>query len=344
MSHAKIAGFGSQFHNVLGRYTLQETRAAGWMEKLLSNQDGMLVNNTTGTLHYEDHKRMLDDVEMVRQYTNRAYDTLVAAPGVAVNVSLFETLIGFQDMNEFEAQVSMNVSDRKSQQTDYAFSWAPQPIYHADFHIPWRQEGFGYKQGDGAAEAAMQVGLKRDEVLILGDVSIAVSVNGVLTTLTGLTNSPGTLLQPASMTDWALAVNKAVVYTEAVDLIATMFTTDRAAQTPNSVVMFVANDVWPQLELVADAGNSERTNLQRIKDMSAISDVMPNQFLADGSVLLVEMTPSSIRIPRSTDITIAPWQKRDRFEDSRFTTIAASTLQVRQDRNGRSGVSFATKA
>jgi hypothetical protein len=336
-------GYG-QLYNQLGQYCEKAQRDAGWMEKLLSNEKGLLTNNTSGTLHYEDHKRMLDDVDMVRQYSSTLYDVLVAAPGVAVNVSLFETLIGSQNMNAFNAQTSMNVSDRQSQQTDYAFSWVPQPIYHADFHIPWRQAGHSYKQGDGAAEAAIAVRLERDEVLVLGDSSISVDVNGVAATLAGLTNASATLLQPGSMTNWALASSVALVYPEAVDLLATMFTTDRAAQTPNSVIMIVANDIWPQLELVNNAGNSERTNLERLKALSAIKDVMPNQFLAAGSVLLIEVTPTSIRIPRSAEITIAPWQRKERFEDTKFTTFSSSTLQVRGDRNGRSGVSFATKA
>ena len=178
----------------------------------------------------------------------------------------------------------------------------------------------------------------------MGDSTIAVDVNGVLTTLQGLTNATHTLAQAGSMTNWALAANKATVYGEAVTLLATMFTTDRAAQSPNSVIMFVANDIWPQLEQVPVTGNSERSNLQRIKDLSAIKDVVPNQFLVAGSVLLVEVTPASIRIPRSTEITVVPWLKQDRFEDNKFTVFSASTLQVRGDRNGRSGVSYATKA
>jgi len=337
-------GMGSRFYSQLGRYSDKSQRAAGWNEMLIDNQDGMVVNNTTGTLHYEDHKVMLDDVEMVRQYSNMVYDDLVAAPGVAVNVSLFETLVGWQDMNEFTAQTSMNVSDRNSQQTDHAFVWSPQPIYHCDFHIPWRQEGFSYKQGEGASAATIAVRLERDEILMNGDSSIAVDVNGSLSTLTGLTNSAGTLAQAASMTNWALAANVALVYPQCVDLLATMFTTDRAAQMPDSVMMYVANDIWPQLELVDGADTTQGTNLKRLKGLSAIKDVKPNQFLADGAVLFVEVTPTSIRIPRSADVTVAPWQKRDRFEDGRFTVFAASTLQVRQDRNGRSGVSYCTKA
>jgi len=338
-----ILGQGRSYAQ-LGRYTLDEVRAAGWAEKLIDNQDGAMLGNAAGTLHYDDHRRMMDDVTMVRQYEDSVYDILVAAPGIAQNVSLFETMIGDQDMNDFSGQVSMNVSDRQSQQTDYAFNWTPQPIYHCDFHIPWRQTGFGYKPGDGASAATIAVNLVRDQTLILGNASIAVNANGAVSTLTGLTNAAGTLAQAASMTDWSLVANVASVYPEAVAHMQTMFTTDRAAQTPNSVLMLVANDIWPALEFVNNAGNSERTNLERLKAMSAIKDVKPCQWLVDGAVLYIEITPSSVRIPRSAETTIAPWLRTERFEDSKFTVFSASTNKVLQDRNGRSGVSYCTKA
>ncbi|MCK5614638.1 hypothetical protein KAR91_72910 [Candidatus Pacearchaeota archaeon] len=338
-------GFGSEMHSKLGQYTNQDVRAQGWAEKLLTNQDGMVTNATSGSLHYDDHRRMLDDVTMARKFGTTVFDSLSAIPGVRQSVSIFETVIGNQNMNEFNAQTSMNASNRKSQETDYQYNWAPQPIYHCDFHIKWRQEGFGsYKQGDGAAEATKVTMLERDSVLVNGDSSIAVSVNGVLSTLTGLTNSSETLQQAGVLTDWALEANKATVYGEAVDILATMFTTNIAGIEPDSVIMYVANDIWPQLEQVPVAGNSERTNLERLKALSSIKDVLPSQWLVDGSVLLVEASPFAIKIPFSTDITVAPWQKRDQMEDRRFTVFGASTIQVKGDRNGRSGVSYITKA
>ena len=237
----------------------------------------------------------------------------------------------------------MNGSNRKSNQTDYKFKWTPQPIYHCDFHIPWRQAGFGYKAGDGGMEASIQVALQREVSLIQGNADIQVNINGVDAPHYGLINAPGTNLQPGAISDWANAANKGVVYAEYVGLITEMFGTDRSAQTPGSILMVVANDVFTQLQLVADAGNSERTNFLRLMDHVATKEIIPSQFLPDGAVLLIEASPLNIRIPRSADITVAPWLKTHDMDDSRFTVMAASTLQVREDRNSRAGILYATK-
>ncbi len=345
MQVAQSSGFNSKSFQAIMRYADPEVRHQIWANRLIDDQNGKLLGNANGSLHYEDHKLMLQDVVLAREYVNTAWNTLIAVAGVKTSVSIYDTLVGYMNTNQFNAQTSMDVSDRQSQQSNYEWTWVPQPIVHSDFHIPWRQKGFSYKQGDGITAATRAVEIERDKNLILGNTGIAVSVIGVLTTLTGLINSPGTLLQPASMTNWALQANLALVFDEAITLIATMFTVDRAAQMPNSVLMFVANDIFTNLErIVAQNQGSNVSNIDMLKRITAIRDVIPNQHLPDGSVLLVEATPEALRIPMSQDTTIAPWQINNQMEAQQFTVFNASTLQVREDRNGRSGVSFATKA
>lgn len=343
MNKMNIVGHGSMLHGQLARFTEKTFRVNQWGGLLIDNESGKIVNNTSGALHYEDHKRMLDDVVAARKYFPTVYAALSAAPGIAVSSSLYETLIGYSDMNEFDAKTSMDGSGRESNQTDYRYNWVPQPIYHCDFHIPWRQQGFAYKQADGSSEATMQVALERDRTLMLGNPGIVVNVNGVDAPLYGLTNHPDILALPAGISNWALEASSDLVYKEAVNLIKELFTTRKAAQSPNSVVMFVANDVYPMLELDYATEKGDRTNMERIKAITSIRDVLPSQWLPDGAVLLVEVSPMTLRIPQASDIVVAPWTRTDPMEALRFTVFAASTLQIRKDRNGNTGLLYATK-
>jgi hypothetical protein len=339
--NVQISPLGSAGFGDIARYEDRALRHKMWANHLIDNESGLVVNNS-GTLHYDDHKRMLDDVVAARKYLPTAYRALTAVPGVAASMSLFETLAGYQNMNEFNAKTSMNGSNRESNQTDYQYAWVPQPIYHLDFHIPWRQGGFSYKQGDGVDEATMQVELERDKTLILGNSEIVVNVNGVAAPLYGLTNHPATLT--GTISDWTNPANFDGIYSEVVANVGLLFTDRKAGQVPNSILMFAANDVYPVLENDYSSAKGDRTMAERIKAITAIRDIIPSQWLPDGAVLYVEASPQTLRIPTSTDTTVAPWQRTHEMENLKFTVFAASTLQVRADRNNLTGIGYFTKA
>ena len=345
MSNVTISTLGSSNYGKLSQVIDNKSeREAIWQEHLIDNEEGVIVNSTSGTLHYDDHKRMLDDVVKARTYMPTVFNTLSAAPGIVVPVALTDTLVGYQNMNQFSAGTSMNGSNRKSNQSDYQYAWTPQPIYHCDWHIPWRQGGFGYKSTDGSSESAIQVALERDKTMVLGNSDIVVDVNGVDAQLYGLTNFPGTLQLPGGISDWADVANSNLVSKEAIELVSQLYSNRIAAQVPDSVIMFVANDIYPQLDQDYSTEKGDRTNLERLRAITAIRDVVPSQWLPDGGVLLVEATPMTLRIPTSTDIAVSPWQQIERMADLKFTTYAASTVQPRADRNGNAGLLYATKA
>lgn len=308
-----------------------------WNKLLIDNQDGDIINSE-GTVRYEDHKRMLDTVLDKREYTPMVFDTLIARPGISQAVSINETLIGYQNLNDFEAHTSMEVSNRTSNQTDYDYKWTPLPIYHSDFHIPLRQ-GFGYKQADSARLASKYVRLERERVLIEGDAGI--KVNGYA--LEGLTNAAATLSLAGSLSDWADPSNSNVIYKEANGIIQAMFN-NRAAQAPDSLLFVVANDIKTNLNLDYADQKGDRTIRERILAIEEVGGLISSQFLPDGAVLVLEMTSEAIVIPKAMDITLMPWMRVDQMSPQKFTVAASSTLQVREDRAGRGGVAYATKA
>lgn len=333
---------GSDAYGAMAPFTDKGQRAKVWNSLLKDNESGQVINNN-GALHYEDHKRMLDDVEAVRKYMPTAFSTLSAVPGITVPVSITDTLIGYQNMNQFDAQTSMDGSNRKTNQSNYQYNWVPQPIYHCDFEIPWRQNGFGYKTTDGTSEGTTEVMLERDKVMINGDSNINISVNGQAAPLYGLSNSPFTNAVPGGISDWNVPANLVNAHKEIIALLAEGYSDQVSMNIPNTVIMFVANDFYPLLENDYSDDKGDRTVRERIEAITAIKEIQPCQWLPDGSVLLVEAMSRTIRIAQSTDITVVPKIRTHEMEPMKMTIMAASTPQVRADRNGNTGIIFATQ-
>ena len=83
--------------------------------------------------------------------------------------------------------------------------------------------------------------------------------------------------------------------------------------------------------------------MEDIKRIAQIRDVMPHQDLPDGAWLFVEMAPRTSDIAVASDIVATPWQRMNPYEDLRFTIMAAATPRIKTDRNGVTGILYATK-
>lgn len=309
-----------------------------WTRTLQTNDKG-IVTNAKGALKYDDYKELTDDVVKAREYDNVGilYRTLVGA-GLTRSVDIGKTLIDYEDMNDNTGGlVSMDASNREAGSTDYNQKVVPLPIFHKDFVVPWRQSGFSYKESDGVQQTVFDVVEKRDSVLLLGDTSI--KVDG--TALTGLSNATG--VQTDTISNWALtATTGATIRGEAVGLFATLLTTSKV-NAPNSCVMFVAGDVYANLEnqySTSYESGSIHNNLLTITPLKSI-ELLPD--LPAGAVLIVELRPRTIDLAVASDVIAMPWQKSNMIEDGRYTVIASCTPRIKADRNGVTGIMYATK-
>lgn len=313
-------------------------KEALWKQTLINNEKG-IVTNATGSLKYDDYKELTDDIVKVREYDfiGNVYSTLVGA-GLTRSVDISKTMIDYHDMNDVGvAFASMDAANRENAETDYNQKTVPLPIFHKDLVIPWRQEGFSYKQSDGVMQIGQAVAEKRDNVLLFGDTSI--KVNGVA--LTGLTNSTG--VQTDTITDWALTgTSGQTIRKETVTMLGTLFTTSKVAAA-NSCVMFVAGDVFTNLQNDYSTSYESGTILDSLLKLNAIRDIQPQQDLPAGAVLIIELAPRTVDLAIASDIIALPWQKNNQLEDGRFTVLASCTPRVKNDRNGVTGIMYGTK-
>lgn len=313
-------------------------RKKHWAKLVKTNKDGVVINNN-GTVHHEDFIKFATDSEKYRRFENVVVDDLIAA-GLSTDAAITDTLIHFQTMNKFDANVSMNGSNKELQQTDYVDQYIPLPIFTSVFKIPFRQGAFAYKQADGMMEAFAAVNALQDTVMVKG-ADLGVMLSGTSAPLYGFTNHPATITE--TILDWSDSTNATKIAADAVKLAGRMFNGAKVSS-PNTVMMYVANDVWTNLESDYAENKGDRTNLERIKAISCIQDVKPQKDLADGSVLLVEMHPRTVQIAVAQQAIAVPHVKENDLDDGKFTVYSAMTPKIKTDRAGVTGIVYGTKA
>lgn len=312
-------------------------RGKAWENIIIDNAKGNIVN-ADGTVHYDDYKDLTTDVIKAREFNNVGIQDLIGA-GLTRQSSINKTLVQYETMNTFDAEVSMNGSNRQENQSDYSINWIPQPIYHTDFFIPWRQEGFSYKESDGIDESVYRVNEIQDKVLFLG-ADLGVKVSGQDAPLYGYTNHPDTIL--SSISDWALPANVDLIVPEAVAIVGELFVGGRVME-PNSVMMYVATDIWTNLQNDYSSQKGDRTVLERINAISEIGGIKPQKDLIAGAVQLVEMRARTVQLSVAQLPIAVPWVKNHALENGRFTVYSSMVAKIKADRTGKAGCLFATK-
>ena len=313
-------------------------RDNAWMEILRTNAAGDVVN-AAGTVHYDDYKDLTTDVVKAREFMNVGIQDLIAA-GLSQPSSISKTIVQYQTMNTFDAKVTMNGSNRTENQTNYDVNWTPQPIYTSDFFVPWREEGFSYKESDGVMESVYRVNELQDTVLFNG-ADLGVKVSGVDAPLYGYTNHPNTIT--STISDWANVANIDDITGEMVGLVGELVVGGRVME-PDSVMAYVATDVWSNLQNDYSSQKGDRTVLERINAISEIAGVKPQKDLVAGSVVLVELRPRTVQLSVAQMPIAAPWVKNHALENGRFTIYSSMVAKVKADRTGKAGVVYATKA
>ena len=309
-----------------------------WAAVLRDDQDGN-IRNAAGSLSYLDFADLTRDVVKSREFLNVGIQDLLGA-GLSQPSDIGATMVQYETMNTFDAQISMDGSNRTENQSTYGINWIPQPIYTSDFKIPWRQSGFSYKNSDGIMEAVYRVNEKQDEVLFLG-ADLGVQFSGTDAPLYGYTNHPDTIT--ATVSDWSNPANVDAITGEAVGLVSELFVGGRTME-PNSVQMYVATDVWTMLQQDYASEKGDRTVLERIKAISEVADVKPQKNIPSKGVVLVELRPRTVQLSVAQQPIAVPWVKGHDLEAGRVTVYSCMVAKIKADRSGRAGVVYATTA
>ena len=298
-----------------------------------------LAVNAGGTLRHEDFLVIRDKIVEVRRRALNGITDLMGA-GLSFNVGIGEQLIGFENINEFaEAEQDMNPNSYQNNDTVFGESYVPNPITHQSFQVKWRQQGFDYKRSLGMTESIRQVAERLESTLFNGNSNIVVNFNGTDFPLYGYTNHPdrGT----GTISDWTNPANRDVIVDELIAQIGLMWSTQGGVAN-DSVVVYVANDIWTVLQSDYNSNFPSRIMLERMMDIAQVKEIKPAEKLASKQVVLVELESRTIELAVASDIISVPHTKTNPMAPQVLTTYAAMVQQIKVDSNDQTGVRHLT--
>lgn len=307
-------------------------------DKIVANK-AVAALATNATLRHEDFLTIRDKIVEVRRRSLNGITDLMGA-GLSFDVSIGEQLVGFETVNEFaEADQDMNPNSYQNNDTVFGESYVPNPITHQSFQTPWRQQGFDYKRSLGLTESARQVAERLEQTLFNGNAGIVVNFNGTDFPIYGYTNHPdrGT----GTISDWTNPANYDVIVSELIAQIGLMWSTQGGVSN-DSVVVYVANDIWTVLQNDYNSGFPSKVIFERMMDIAQVKDIKPAEKLASGQVVLVEMESRTIELAKASDIIAVPHTKTNPMAPQVMTTYAAMVQQIKVDSNGNTGIRHLT--
>jgi len=226
-------------------------------------------------------------------------------------------------------------------QVDYKLSGVPVPVIFKDFNIPRRALLASRKMGSGldfdtAFESAMAVSERREQIIIDGStLRLGSSI------LYGLTNHTDLLTDTAANYgggDWGTAANITPTITGMINAVSAI--TNRFS---GPYHVYIARTQYNQAALSFPSSDNNSTYIDRILSIASIDKVSVADFLADGEVLIVQMTQNVIDYVEAYDVQLVEWASGDGMT-SQFKIMAVGAPRIKSDYAGRIGAVLATGA
>lgn len=320
-----------------GRQPLVVVNAEGAV--IAQGSDRAALDAVNGTLRHEDFLSIQDRVQEVRRRALNGIQDLKDA-GLTFSEDIATQLVGFEKVNEFqEARQDMNPNVNQGNDTVYTEDYVPLPIAHQSWNVPWRQTGFDYKRSVALPESVRQVAERLENTLFNGNTSISVSYNNNPFTIYGYTTHPNR--GQGTISDWTVPANYDDIVPETIAQVGLMWSSQGGVAN-DSVVMYVANDLWTILQNDYIAAFPSDPIMDRIKEIAAIRDIKPAEKLANGQVVLVEMSERTIQLAVAADLITVPHTKDNPFDPQTFTTYGAMVQQIKVDTNSNTGIRHLT--
>ena len=105
--------------------------------------------------------------------------------------------------------------------------------------------------------------------------------------------------------------------------------------------MYVAKDIWANIQRDYSDEKGDRTHLERILAYSDIAAVRPGDMLASGNVVLVQLSSNCVDLAVAQDMRNVQWEEHPMSTD--FMIYAAMAPRIKSDKEGRCGVIHASR-
>lgn len=242
------------------------------------------------------------------------------------------------EMGEANVSLSGRVKGEQDIQ-DFNLQGVPVPIIFKDFQIGTRTMEAARRMGEAidmtnAAEAGRVVAEKLESIIVDG---ASVTLNGA--TIYGYTNHPNRNTDTATNYgggDWGTIANIRAT-------VIGMINAANADRHYGPFGLYAAPTQYNQaLERYTDG--SGETALESVLKLPQIEYFEPGDFLADGEVVLVQLTRDVVDIALlDTQIQVLEWMSGDGMT-GHFKVMMVAVPRIKSDYNDRSGVVHATGA
>lgn len=306
-----------------------------------STPDELQLTSNASTVRHEDFLIIQQKIQEIRRRRLNGILDLYAA-GLTVSADITKQLIGYEKVSAGQnARQEMNPSSFDNNKLVITEQYTPLPIQHSSFSVEWRQQGFDYKSSMGLSECTRLVAERNEKTLFLGDTGVVVTYAGASQPLYGYTTHPNRAT--ATISNWATVGNRDAIVAELNAQIGLMFSAQATAE-PNSIMVYVANTVWQNLQLDYVAAQPSKTIYDRLKDIPSVKDIKPAEFLTGDAVVLVEMTDRTVQLAVASDIVAVPHVKTNPMAPQWMTVYSAMTPILRVDSANVTGIRHLTHA
>ena len=302
----------------------------------LAKAEGWFTNST---LKKDDYEEIMDGFKEVQRHDTPVVESL-RSRGLTMSANIGSTVVSKHNVSETEpAKRSINPTQFDRNEVVYQLRSRPLPIIHSTLGIEYRQQGFSYKEDTGLMEVARQVAESSDDMVMSGDSTLAIEVNGSVQAVTGFTDDPDRT--GVSISDWSAATTD--VLADVKTMWSAMINTNKVPKRANSMLMYMPYNFWTALRDEAYANKGDRSLEEQILfRYPEIAELIPYDDMPAGEIALVWADTRSIQLATAQDLTIVPHMKTNPLQPQTFTVWTAFTPFIHADVNGLTGVVHGT--
>lgn len=217
---------------------------------------------------------------------------------------------------------------------DYKLKSVPVPVIHKAFRIGERELAASRRLGEGtdvtnAYEASRVVAEELERMFFVGNSEI--TLNGQ--TIYGVTNETNVNTEATSL-DFGTISNVTAKF-------ALMLAALASDNMHGPFEVWVAPTQYNQLSTSFYTDGSGESAMQRVLRVSQIRNIWPGDYLTDGTMVMVQMSPNVIDLALHQLNMIVEWSSGDGMTHN-FKVMSIAVPRVRSDYESQSGICYGT--
>lgn len=316
-------------------------------ERLMANGFKTQALKPVLGLHANGVLRKDEWIEFDQTVVDIAQERLVGAQdligrGLTFNIpnGMGKTIVEWEEVSDFDpAELTMDgVARTQNDRVEFDLASLPLPITHRDFWLNTRSLQSSRDKGEPldttqANKAGRNVSEKIEDVLFNGASSY--SVGGA--TIYGYTDFPARNTFTIStawdqLTDTSTESVGEQILSDVLDMIQTAVDSNFFGP----YMLYIPRN-WQKTLLDDFKKNSDKTVVQRIRELDQIVDVKVADKLSNDNTILVQMTRDVVDMVIGQEPTTVQWETNGGFRLN-FKALAIMVPRLKQDYNGNTGI------